>query len=36
MKEDTLSTNFEPQDYIIFAQATTVGTHENKAIHNIC
>ena len=34
MKENTLATNFEPHECIIFVQSTKIGTHENKAIHS--
>ena len=27
--------NFEPNERVIFAQSTKIGTHENKAIHSI-
>ena len=27
-----MATNFEPHKYVIFAQSTKIGTHENKAI----
>ena len=30
-----MATNFEPYEFLIFAQSTKVGTHENKAIHSI-
>ena len=29
-----MTTNFEPHEYVIFAQTTKIGTHENKAIHS--
>ena len=35
MKENTMSTNFEPHEDVIFVQSTKIGTHENKAIHSI-
>ena len=35
MKENVLTTNFEPHEGVIFAQTTEIGTHENKAIHSI-
>ena len=34
MKENTLATNFEPHEYVIFVQSTKIGTNENKAIHS--
>ena len=30
-----MTTNFEPNECVIFAQSTKIGTHENKAIHSI-
>ena len=30
-----MAMNLEPQEYVIFAQSTKIGTHENKAIHSI-
>ena len=36
MKENTLATNFEPHECVIFVQSTKIGTHENKAIHSMC
>ena len=35
MKENTMATNFEPQECVIFVPSTKIGTHENKAIHSI-
>ena len=35
MKENTMATNFEPHEYVIFVQSTEIGTLENKAIHSI-
>ena len=35
MKENIMATNFEPQECVTFVQSTKIGTHENKAIHNI-
>ena len=35
MKENAKATNFEPQECLIFAHSTKIGTHENKAIHSI-
>ena len=34
MEENTMATNFEPHECIIFVQSTKIGTHENKAIHS--
>ena len=34
MKENTIATNFEPHEYVIFVQSTKIGTHKNKAIHS--
>ena len=34
MKENTMTTNFEPNERVIFVQSTKIGTHENKAIHS--
>ena len=33
-EENALTTNFEPNKCVIFAQTTKIGTHENKAIHS--
>ena len=35
MKQNIMSTNFEPHECVIFVQSTKIGTHENKAIHSI-
>ena len=35
MKENTMATNFEPHECVIFIQSTKIGTHENKAIHSM-
>ena len=35
MKENTMATNCEPDECVIFVQSTKIGTHENKAIHSI-
>ena len=35
MKENTIATNFEPHECVIFVQSTKIGTHENKAIHSM-
>ena len=29
-----MPTNFEPNECVIFAQITKIGTQENKAIHS--
>ena len=29
-----MTTNFEPQECVIFVQSTKIGTNENKAIHS--
>ena len=34
MKENTMATNFKPQECVIFVQSTKIGTQENKAIHS--
>ena len=34
MKENIMTTNFEPHECIIFVQSTKIGTQENKAIHS--
>ena len=34
-KGNIMTTNFEPHECIIFLQSTKIGSHENKAIHNI-
>ena len=34
MKENTMATNFEPHEWVIFVQSTKIGAHENKAIHS--
>ena len=34
MIENTVATNFEPLECLIFVQSTKIGTHENKAIHS--
>ena len=31
---NSMTTNFEPYKCVIYAQATKIGTHENKAIHS--
>ena len=35
MKENAMTTNFEPHECVSFAQTMKIGTHENKAIHSI-
>ena len=35
MKENTMATNFESHECVIFIQSTKIGTHQNKAIHSI-
>ena len=35
MKENAMTMNFEPQEYVTFAQTTKFGTHEYKAFHSI-
>ena len=35
MKENATTTNFEPNECLIFAKPTKIGTHENKAVHSI-
>ena len=34
MKENTIASNFDPHECVIFVQSTKIGTHENKDIHN--
>ena len=34
MKENTMATNFEPHECVIFVQSPKIGTHKNKAIHS--
>ena len=34
MKENTMATNFDSHECVIFCQSTKIGTHENKAIHS--
>ena len=35
MKENIMSTNIEPNEYVIFVKSTKIGTHENiLAIHS--
>ena len=34
VKENTVATNFEPHEYVIFAYSTKIRTQENKAIHS--
>ena len=34
MKENTIATNSEPHELVIFVQSTKIGTQENKAIHS--
>ena len=34
MKENTMATNFESNECIIFVLSTKIGTNENKAIHS--
>ena len=29
-----MATNFEPHEWVIFIQSTTIGTHKNNAIHS--
>ena len=31
-KKNTMATNFEPHECVIFVQSTEISTHENKAI----
>ena len=35
MKGNTIATNFEPKECVIFFLTMKIGTHENKAIHSI-
>ena len=35
MKENTIATNFELHECVIFVQSTKIGTYENKAIHSM-
>ena len=35
MKENAMTTNFEPHKGVIFAHTTKIGTQENKAIHSV-
>ena len=34
MKENTMATNFKPNECEIFVQSTKIGTQGNKAIHS--
>ena len=34
MKENTMATNSEPHECVIFVRSTKLGTHENKTIHS--
>ena len=34
-KKNSMATNFEPHECMMFAQSTKIGTLENKAIHSI-
>ena len=33
MKENSITLNFENHEWVIVAQFTKIGTHENEAIH---
>ena len=35
MKENTMTTNFETHECLIFFWSTKIGTHEDKAIHSM-
>ena len=35
MKENTISTTFEPNECVNFVKSTKIGTHENKGIHSM-
>ena len=35
MKENTMATNFESHECVIFVQSTKIGSHENEAIHSM-
>ena len=35
MKENTIATNSEPHECVIFANSTKIRTYENKTIHSI-
>ena len=35
MKENAITTNFDPHECVIFAKSTKIGTHENKVIHSM-
>ena len=35
IKENTMATNFEPHECVIFVLSTKIGTHENKGIHSM-
>ena len=32
---NTMATNFEPLEFVIFVQSTKIGSHENKAMASI-
>ena len=34
IKDNTMATNFEPEECMIFIHSTKIGTHENKGIHS--
>ena len=34
LKENTMSTNFEPLEWVSFVKSTKIGTQKNKAIHS--
>ena len=35
MKENTTTTNFKPQECVIFVQSKKIGNHENKGINSM-
>ena len=35
MKENIVTTNFEPHKCVIFVQSMKIGTHENKVIRSM-
>ena len=35
MKENTIATHFDPNEYAISVQSTKIGINENKAIHSM-
>ena len=35
IKENTITTYFEPYECVIFLKSTKIGNHENKAVHSI-